>query len=117
MMLDSNKIRCNEIGSKASAGGPSDNKRARKEEEEKEVEERKEQAAREAASQKKKEELAKKRAEKTAKNKGRKTRTKTGVSRFLSGKNCNGKSYICRVRCDQDRQDSRAVCVQQTLPH
>ncbi|CAM9595183.1 unnamed protein product [Pylaiella littoralis] len=51
----------------------------RKEEEEKEVEERKEQAAREAASQKKKEELAKKRAEKTAKNKGRKTRIKTGV--------------------------------------
>lgn len=88
----------NLLGSKAAV-----KKRAReggREEEEDEEEERKEKAAREAASLQKKKELAKKRAEKVAKNKGRGTRTKTGVSLLLSGENVKG-TDISSGDCDQ----------------
>lgn len=78
-MTDGNNITCqNGLGGKVV-----DKKRARARKEEKMVEEeedRKAKAAIEAASLQKKEELAKKRAEKITKNKGRRTRTKTGVS-------------------------------------
>lgn len=65
------------------AGGLGGNKKTQ---EEREQEERKEKAAREAASLQKKEELAKKRAEKNAKNKNKRTRTGNNVSVHVSSR-------------------------------
>lgn len=90
-------------GNKAS-GSLSGNKKTQ---EEREEEERKEQAAREATSLLKKEELAKKRAEKSAKHKNKRTRTgnaavsvyvSSGVT--ISGKMCTSSSMRAAKRGD-----------------
>lgn len=79
------KLTCyNGIGSEA--GGPSNSKRAQREEDEGE---HTQQAAGEAASLQKKDEMAKNRVEKNAKKKGGRTRTKTGVSFRPSGEKGN----------------------------